>query len=204
MSFRARSATARRATFACRTRAMRAGGLRLPQITATIGLPSQPSPCNPHHDTQLRRFSARPFRHFRTAPCHAATRSSHLPRSSIRSRCISTKRRPRARCCKGLSGSGWHLCSIMMRMMFDGYIGRTASLGSPGVNEVALAGAAAAGRRPHARYRCHGGAGFQQPSGDRHRDLQGRGAQRGRAGTVRDGLADHRAAARRAEAEQAG
>jgi acyl dehydratase len=24
----------------------------------------------------------------------------------------------------------------MMRMMFDGYIGRTASLGSPGVNEV--------------------------------------------------------------------
>ena len=37
---------------------------------------------------------------------------------------------------KGLSGSGWHLCSIMMRMMFDGYIGRTASLGSPGVNEL--------------------------------------------------------------------
>lgn len=37
---------------------------------------------------------------------------------------------------KGLSASGWHLCSIMMRMMFDGYIGRTASLGSPGVNEL--------------------------------------------------------------------
>src|SRR4051812_32764574 len=37
---------------------------------------------------------------------------------------------------KGLSGSGWHLCSIMMRVMFDGYIGRTASLGSPGVNEL--------------------------------------------------------------------
>ena len=36
----------------------------------------------------------------------------------------------------GLAGSGWHLCSIMMRMMFDGCIGRTASLGSPGVNEV--------------------------------------------------------------------
>jgi len=36
----------------------------------------------------------------------------------------------------GLSGSGWHLCSIMMRMMFDGFIGRAASLGSPGVNEV--------------------------------------------------------------------
>ncbi|MDB5635548.1 MAG: enoyl-CoA hydratase, partial [Bradyrhizobium sp.] len=37
---------------------------------------------------------------------------------------------------KGLSGSGWHLCSIMMRMMFDGFIGRTASMGSPGVNEA--------------------------------------------------------------------
>jgi acyl dehydratase len=37
---------------------------------------------------------------------------------------------------KGLSGSGWHLCSIMMRMMVDGYIGRTASLGSPGVSEM--------------------------------------------------------------------
>ena len=36
----------------------------------------------------------------------------------------------------GLSGSGWHLCSIMMRMMFDGFIGRTASMGSPGVNEL--------------------------------------------------------------------
>jgi len=37
---------------------------------------------------------------------------------------------------KGLSGSVWHLCSIIMRMMCDGFIGRTASLGSPGVNEL--------------------------------------------------------------------
>jgi acyl dehydratase len=37
---------------------------------------------------------------------------------------------------KGLSGSGWHLCSLIMRMMFDGFIGGTASLGSPGVNEL--------------------------------------------------------------------
>jgi acyl dehydratase len=36
----------------------------------------------------------------------------------------------------GLSGSGWHLCAIMMRMMVDGFIGRAASLGSPGVNEL--------------------------------------------------------------------
>ena len=37
---------------------------------------------------------------------------------------------------KGLAGSGWHLCSITMRMIFDGFISRTASLGSPGVNEL--------------------------------------------------------------------
>ncbi len=36
----------------------------------------------------------------------------------------------------GLSGSGWHLCSIMMRMLCDGFVERTASLGSPGVDEV--------------------------------------------------------------------
>ncbi len=37
---------------------------------------------------------------------------------------------------RGLSGSGWHLCSLMMRMMFDAFIGQAASLGSPGVNEL--------------------------------------------------------------------
>ncbi|MBN8974380.1 MAG: MaoC family dehydratase [Xanthobacteraceae bacterium] len=37
---------------------------------------------------------------------------------------------------RGLSGSGWHLGSLMMRMLFDGFIGRTASLGSPGVDEL--------------------------------------------------------------------
>ncbi|HWW48903.1 MAG TPA: MaoC family dehydratase [Xanthobacteraceae bacterium] len=36
----------------------------------------------------------------------------------------------------GLAGSGWHLCSLLMRMMYDGYIHRTASLGSPGIDEV--------------------------------------------------------------------
>jgi len=37
---------------------------------------------------------------------------------------------------KGLSGSGWHLCSLMMRMMVDGFVGRSTSRGSPGVDEV--------------------------------------------------------------------
>lgn len=35
-----------------------------------------------------------------------------------------------------LSASGWHTTAICMRMMYDGYISQTASMGSPGVDEV--------------------------------------------------------------------
>ena len=37
---------------------------------------------------------------------------------------------------KGLAGSGWHMCSLMMRMIYDGFLHKTASMGSPGVNEM--------------------------------------------------------------------
>jgi acyl dehydratase len=36
----------------------------------------------------------------------------------------------------GLCASGWHTCAMLMRMMVDGYLGRSASLGSPGIDEV--------------------------------------------------------------------
>jgi acyl dehydratase len=36
----------------------------------------------------------------------------------------------------GLSGSGWHMCALAMRMQVDGIIGRTDSLGGLGVDEV--------------------------------------------------------------------
>ncbi len=36
----------------------------------------------------------------------------------------------------GLSGSGWHLCSLTMRMMFDAFLHRAASLGAPGVETL--------------------------------------------------------------------
>jgi acyl dehydratase len=107
--------------------------LRLPQSAATIGLSVKMSPVmntlvfedfkvghlgrfGPRHVTadEIREFAAE----FDPQPMHldeAAASRSML---------------------KGLAGSGWHLCSIIMRMMFDGFIGRTASLGSPGVNEL--------------------------------------------------------------------
>jgi acyl dehydratase len=36
----------------------------------------------------------------------------------------------------GLCASGWHTCAMMMRLLVDGLLGRVASLGSPGVDEV--------------------------------------------------------------------
>jgi len=37
---------------------------------------------------------------------------------------------------KGLSGSGWHMCALLMRISWDGFIHRIASAGAPGVDEV--------------------------------------------------------------------
>jgi acyl dehydratase len=36
----------------------------------------------------------------------------------------------------GLIASGWHTCAMVMRMMVDSYLGGSASLGSPGVENV--------------------------------------------------------------------
>ena len=36
----------------------------------------------------------------------------------------------------GLIASGWHTCSIVMRMMCDAYLNQSASLGSPGVDSL--------------------------------------------------------------------
>jgi acyl dehydratase len=36
----------------------------------------------------------------------------------------------------GLGASGWHTCSLMMRMMADGFVLNSSSMGAPGVDEV--------------------------------------------------------------------
>ena len=36
----------------------------------------------------------------------------------------------------GIIASGWHTCSLMMRLMVDGFAKDAASLGSPGVDEI--------------------------------------------------------------------
>ncbi len=37
---------------------------------------------------------------------------------------------------RGLAGSGWHLCALMMRMLCDGFVLNSASLGGPGIDEL--------------------------------------------------------------------
>ena len=113
---------------------MRIVGLRLPEITATIGLPSG---IFPPDMTTLTFEDFKPGR-FGTFGPRRVTREEildfagefdpqpmHLDEEAASRSML-----------KGLSGSGWHLCSVMMRLLFDGFIGRTASLGSPGVSEV--------------------------------------------------------------------
>jgi len=112
---------------------MRVGGLRLPQSAATIGPLSTMSPAmntyvfedfKPGHFGQFgpRRVTREDILAF---AAEFDPQPMHLDEEAASRSML-----------KGLSGSGWHLCSVMMRMMFDGFIGRTASLGSPGVNEL--------------------------------------------------------------------
>src|SRR5688500_1221745 len=36
----------------------------------------------------------------------------------------------------GLAASGWYACCILMRMCVDAFVGRSSSMGAPGVDEV--------------------------------------------------------------------
>jgi acyl dehydratase len=113
---------------------MRIVGLRLPEITATIGLPSGIFFSDM---TTLTFEDFKPGR-FGTFGPRRVTRDEILAfASEFDPQPMHLDEEAASRSMlKGLSGSGWHLCSVMMRLLFDGFIGRTASLGSPGVSEV--------------------------------------------------------------------
>jgi acyl dehydratase len=54
----------------------------------------------------------------------------------------------------GLCASGFHTCSILMRMLCDGLILKSSSLGSPGIDEVRWLKPVRPGDVLHARYTC--------------------------------------------------
>ena len=111
---------------------MRAGELRLPQIAATIWLPSQLS------RVMTLTFEDFPPGHFGRFGPRRVTREEMLAfAAEFDPQPMHLDEEAASRSMlQGLSGSGWHLCSIMMRMMVDGFVGRSASLGSPGVTEL--------------------------------------------------------------------
>ncbi len=51
----------------------------------------------------------------------------------------------------GVIASGWQTCSLMMRMMVDAFLNESASLGSPGIDEVRWLKPVRAGDRLHVR-----------------------------------------------------
>ena len=53
-----------------------------------------------------------------------------------------------------LAASGWHTCAMLMRMMCDGYLNASSSLGSPGLDEVKWRKPVRPGDVLEARYTC--------------------------------------------------
>ncbi|MGQ0621074.1 MAG: MaoC family dehydratase [Panacagrimonas sp.] len=53
----------------------------------------------------------------------------------------------------GLIASGWHSCSLLMRLMVDSLIKESASMGSPGIDEIRWLLPVRPGDRLSARYR---------------------------------------------------
>jgi acyl dehydratase len=49
----------------------------------------------------------------------------------------------------GLAASGWHTSAMMMRMMFDSFLGKTASEGAPGIDTMAWKNPVMAGDSLH-------------------------------------------------------
>lgn len=54
----------------------------------------------------------------------------------------------------GLAASGWHTCAILMRMICDGYLVESTSLGSPGLDEVKWLAPVRPGDTLRAQYTC--------------------------------------------------
>jgi acyl dehydratase len=53
----------------------------------------------------------------------------------------------------GVIASGWHTCGMMMRMVVDGLLSRSASMGSPGLDGVRWLAPVRAGDTLNVRYR---------------------------------------------------
>jgi acyl dehydratase len=53
----------------------------------------------------------------------------------------------------GVIASGWHTCAMMMRLVVDGLLGKSSSMGSPGLDGVRWLAPVRAGDTLNVRYR---------------------------------------------------
>ena len=69
----------------------------------------------------------------------------------------------------GLCASGWHTCCLMMRMVVDGFISNSSSMGAPGVEEIRWLAPVRPGDRLRVRTNVSGKTRAEKSSGFRFR-----------------------------------
>ena len=169
------------------------------EIAANNGHNRASFAANPHHDhAHLRRFQARPFRHVRTAPRHARGDPWPLPREFDPQPMHLDEAAAQQSMLKGLSGSGWHLVldhdADDVRRLY-----RPHRLAAARPASTRCAGSRRCGRETISTLDVE----VVEARVSRSRPETGivtfKGVVRNaaRRGVVRDGVADHRAAARR-------
>ena len=67
----------------------------------------------------------------------------------------------------GLCASGWHTCALMMRILFDGFLANSSSMGAPGVEEIRWLVPVRARRQAARAHPCAGEARTEKPPGFR-------------------------------------
>ena len=80
----------------------------------------------------------------------------------------------------GLGASGWHTCCLLMRMIADGFILDSSSMGGPGVEEVRWLAPLRPGTRIRVRSTVLDTPRLQQPAGNGAGEIPVRGARRSR------------------------
>ena len=78
----------------------------------------------------------------------------------------------------GLAASGWHSCCLLMRMIADGFIVNSSSMGAPGVDEVRWLKPLRPGTQVRVRTTVLETRASKQPAGDGLRQIPVRDARR--------------------------
>ena len=79
----------------------------------------------------------------------------------------------------GLVASGWHTACLVMRIVVDGLLEDSTSMGSPGLEKLEWLRPVRPGRSAHPHARGAGGAALEEQAGPRQREVRLRPGERG-------------------------